>query len=141
MTGPTSSFFPLGIQPPEQLPAFYGSSLWLNDGLGMRYRFQIYDIRQRNFGYDVVYAFARLNTITQEILYVGKADDLDKRIGSHEKLPEALRRGADYLLVHRPGLLDRVSYLDAERRLIAKYSPPLNKQHNPLWELVEALSG
>lgn len=111
-------------------------NVWGTDGIGMRYRFAIYDIRARPAGLHVVYAFARLEGQIYVPLYIGRAESLSQRLPGHERLDEALRRGARHLLVHMPAARDPIGYADAERRLIRHYAPPLNEQHNPLATLL-----
>ncbi len=40
--------------------------------------------------------------------------------------------GAAPLLVHIPAPLDRIRFEEAERRLISRFNPPLNVQHNAM---------
>lgn len=101
------------------------------DGVDTDYRFSVYDIRDRPAGFAAIYVFARWTGAGYSPLYIGKADDLLARLCGHDRLDEALRLGASHLLVHIPGRFDRVTYTEAERRLIRRFAPPLNTQHNP----------
>jgi hypothetical protein len=113
------------------LPAYRGT-VWGDDGLGIRYRFDIYDLDAITHGVDAVYAFARYEAGTYEPLYIGRAGILSQRLTGHECRAEARRRGATALLVHIPGPHDPVSYGTAEERLIRHYAPPLNERFNAL---------
>ncbi len=61
-------------------------------------------------------------------IYVGEAEDIGPRIRSHERLAEAISRGATSLHVHllAETYSERVAL---ERGLIQGQNPPLNKQH------------
>lgn len=108
-------------------------SLIAFDGVSMNYRFDIFAIYERPFGARAVYVFARWTTQGYLPLYIGKAESLRERLGDHERLTEAMERGATHLLVHIPRTIDPIRYDEAERRLIRHFTPPLNTQHNPLW--------
>jgi len=103
-----------------------GIPLWLPDGCGMRYEFRRYGIDERVDINNAVYGFARPS---DEILYIGQTQSIFDRMGDHERLSEAKRRGAVQLLVHRPGFGARVPYYEAEPRLIRHLQPPMNTQH------------
>lgn len=110
--------------------------MWGVDSLGHEYRFTIYDIRACPPATRAVYVFARLEGRSFAPVYIGRAEALGGRLPGHERRDEAIRRGAHHLLVHVPGALDPVGYVEAERRLIRHYAPPLNEQHNLLADLL-----
>lgn len=110
--------------------AFAVDTAFAEDGLGMRYRFDVFDIRARPPGVEAVYWFAKLTESTYVPLYIGRADILSRRLASHDRIDEAIRGGATYLLVHIPGPTDPVRFADVERRLISRFCPPLNEHHN-----------
>jgi hypothetical protein len=119
--------------PPPSVPIGH---VWGNDGTGYRYQFAIYDIHVCPSALNAVYIFAGLQGRTYVPFYVGRAEALSRRLPGHERRDEAIRRGAQYLLVHVPDAGDPVGYAEAERRLIRHYAPPLNEQHNPLATLL-----
>lgn len=112
---------------PSALPV---DTAFAEDLLGMRYRFDVYDIRARPSGVEAVYWFAGLSASTYVPLYIGRADILSTRLASHDRIDEAIRRGATHLLVHIPGPADPIRFADVERRLISRFCPPLNEQYN-----------
>jgi hypothetical protein len=107
-------------------------SVWGDDGISHRYRFDIYDIAASPSGVNAVYVFARLEGSMYAPVYVGRADILSRRLTSHDRRDEACRLGARFLLVHIPAPFDPIGYEEAERRLIRRYMPVLNEQFNPL---------
>ena len=99
------------------------------DESGTSYRFYIYSIHTTPIATNAVYMFCYLRDGTYVPVYIGKAEDLRSRLVRHERMAEALSLKAKHLLVHTPGIPDRINYLNAERRLIAYYDPDLNVQH------------
>jgi hypothetical protein len=78
------------------------------------------------------YVFAKLladNTYLP--LYFGQADNLQARIPSHERWPEAVRLGATHVLAHST-LTGEPARLAEERDLIQYWNPPLNVQHRQI---------
>jgi hypothetical protein len=128
-----SALASLLLDPPAAVS--YGD-VWGEDGIGMRYRFMVYDIDAITYGVDAVYVFARYEAGVYVPLYIGRANILSERLSSHERRFEAKRRGAEFLLVHIPGSGDPVPYAEAERRLIRRFAPALNEQFNPLASLL-----
>lgn len=60
-----------------------------------------------------------------EPLYIGQSVDMAKRIGNHEKLADALAKGANVILtVEAP----EAQIANIENELVSKYNPPL-QQH------------
>jgi hypothetical protein len=119
-------------------------SVWLADGIDTRYRFDVYDLSARPRETNAVYAFAQqdyLGLSGYRILYIGKAEQIADRLSGHEKKETAIALGANKLLMHKPRSFDRISYLEAERKLIAAYAPILNFQHNPLGGIAGLLAG
>jgi hypothetical protein len=117
------------FQPPQVFP--FGN-VWGSDGIDTRYNFTIYDISARPAGVNAVYMFARQSGETYIPLYIGRAEILSERLANHEKRLPAIVLGASRLLIHIPGPQDRIRYQEAERRLIHRFSPMLNVQHNHL---------
>jgi len=107
----------------------------LSDG-AVRYHFAVFSIHDRPDWTNAVYAFM---TGTGTILYIGKASSLSDRLCNHERMDEALRRGAEYLLVHRPGATAQFPYEQAEKRLINALSPTMNTHHNALAGVLSGL--
>ncbi len=110
-------------------------SIWGDDGVSHRYRFAIYNIAACPAGVNAVYVFARLEGSVYVPVYVGRADILSRRLTGHDRRDEAIRLGAQFLLVHIPAPSDPIGYEEAERRLIRRYTPALNEQFNPLASL------
>ncbi|MBR0683261.1 GIY-YIG nuclease family protein [Roseomonas eburnea] len=115
--------------PPPPVPL---DQVWGDDGVDYRYRFAVYDIHAYPSAANAVYIFAARQGLTYIPIYVGRAESLSRRLSSHERRDEAIRRGARYLLVHVPAVTDLIGYAEAERRLIRHYAPTLNEQHNLL---------
>jgi hypothetical protein len=139
VTGIFGGLFELGRLTPA-LPTFFGN-VFLDDGIGTRYRFESFGIRDKLYGVNVVYAFAVEHFGSHSIKYIGKANILSERINSHERLAEAIRAGANRLLVHTPTPYDRVSHEEAEKRLIRRYSPSMNTQHTASNEFSQMIIG
>ena len=117
------------LRPPASVPL---DCAWADDDFGIRYRFDVYSIRDRPIGVNAVYWFAFKTAYSYVPLYIGRAEMLSDRLPGHERLPEAIRRGATHLLVHVPGAHDLVKFAEVEKRLIQCFSPPMNTQHNTL---------
>jgi hypothetical protein len=117
----------------------------LIDGYGMRYRFWRYPIGQSPEWYDSVYAFVRHSLVgvihTPMIEYIGKAERTKERLGNHDRIAAARRRGATEVWVHPPVTGDPIDYHEVERRLISFYDPPMNKQHPVPFALLGGLGG
>lgn len=96
-------------------------------GNGETLSFEIYD---RNEGWNKVaglYIFSHLGADgLWQALYVGQTDDFSSRLPSHDRLNEAIRRGATHihaLVVPLAANRDRW-----EKMLIQNLQPPLNEQ-------------
>lgn len=113
-------------------PAKMLGSLSGFDGVDTNYSFDIYEIRTIPSAFCAVYMFCKLEGSIYAPLYIGRAENLANRLSGHERLEEAIFQGATRLLLHAPGHAARVGYIEAERRLIIRYSPPLNTQHRTL---------
>ncbi len=111
------------------MPSSYFGDVYLDDGAGIRYTFSSFGIHDKISGRDAVYAFATQDAFGSTIHYIGKADDLGTRLSGHERLNDAIRAGANRVLVHIPGPGFIVGHLEAEKRLISRYNPALNTQH------------
>ncbi|TCU75036.1 hypothetical protein EDE08_103252 [Bradyrhizobium sp. R2.2-H] len=94
-----------------------------------KFEFQRYPIDARPQGRNCVYGFVSPYGFVH---YIGRAEDLATRIGSHDRIDEAKRDGATELWVHRTDVHSKVHFHDVEQRLIRTLCPPLNSQHNSL---------
>jgi hypothetical protein len=75
------------------------------------------------------YAFVeRLANGNYVPLYFGQADDLRARIPGHERLPDAVRAGATYVMAHTTPAGEQAR-LAEERDLIQRWNPTLNVHH------------
>jgi len=86
-----------------------------------------------------LYVISRPGLLELSHLYIGKADDLDARVGSgiarHEHWSQFVVSGATTVSIC---CVESAADRDAlERDLIASYCPPLNDQHNWLRTLLE----
>ncbi len=97
-----------------------------------KFEFQRYPIDARPQGRDCVYAFVSPYGLVQYVHYIGRAENLAARIGSHDRIQEAKRDGATELWVHPTNAQSKVHFHDVEQRLIRALCPPLNSQHNSL---------
>lgn len=60
--------------------------------------------------------------------YIGQADNLSNRLPNHERLADAVKAGATYVLTHTTPAGEQAR-LAEERDLIQQWDPPLNTQH------------
>lgn len=65
------------------------------------------------------------------VLYIGQADDLSRRLSTHERWEEAKRVGATRVYAHLTQGGESVRCAE-ERDLIQRWNPPLNVQHRKL---------
>jgi hypothetical protein len=78
------------------------------------------------------YVFAKLLADSTYLpLYFGEAANLQSRIPTHEKWPEALRLGATHVLAHSTPAGEQAR-LSEERDVIQYWNPPLNVQHRQI---------
>jgi hypothetical protein len=99
---------------------------------GRDYKYLPLDISASWFPVPANYAFARAGTLLSAagwtILYLGEAEDMKERMARHERLLEAIGRGATHVLSHTNPL-----GVDARRAeesdLIRLHNPPMNAQH------------
>jgi hypothetical protein len=120
-----------GIQPivsnnqPQRLYVMATCSWPLGNGESLD--FTVYD---QNEGWNKVaglYIFSYLGTNgLWQALYVGQTDDFSSRLPSHEKLNEAVRRGATH--IHALVVSQAASRDKWEQMLIQNPQPPLNVQ-------------
>jgi excinuclease UvrABC nuclease subunit len=61
-------------------------------------------------------------------VYIGQADSLKNRVTNHERLDEAKRAGATYVMTHTTPAGEQAR-LAEEKDLIQKWSPVLNIHH------------
>ena len=106
------------------------------DGVDTDYLFYIYEINQCPSEFNAVYMFCKTQVYPRYQsyipLYIGKTNDVAKRLNGHERLMDAINQGATHLLVHVPGYKDLIKYTDAEQRLINYYDPPMNSRRSAL---------
>lgn len=65
------------------------------------------------------------------ILYAGQADDLSRRLSTHDRWEEAKRAGANRVYAHTTQGGEAVRCAE-ERDVIQRWQPPLNVQHRKL---------
>ncbi len=129
----------LGKPPPVPHGEF-----WVEDGSGMRFRFWRFPIDARPIITNAVYGMissAGLLSSANRLMYLGRAERLDRRLSGHEKLDRAKRLGANELWVHQPMVGDPIPYWQVESRLIKRYSPPLNENEPSPFPPLGALFG
>jgi len=91
---------------------------------GQKLEFTIYD---SNTGWNQVaglYIFACPNGDYWSALYVGKTTDFSSRLPSHERLDEAVRKGATH--IHAKVVPQEANRDKWEKMLIDHLQPPLN---------------
>jgi excinuclease UvrABC nuclease subunit len=96
---------------------------------GMRYRFWIYP-RGTTFGEPCpgIYIHAKETTSnTWTPIYIGQAENINKRLTNHEQEQCVNRHGATH--IHVSIFTDEASRLSAERDLIEQWGPPCNTQY------------
>lgn len=71
-----------------------------------------------------LYIFASLHNNRWNALYVGQTDDFSSRLPNHERLGEAIRKGATH--IHAVGVQQVATRDRLERALIQHLQPPLN---------------
>jgi GIY-YIG catalytic domain len=109
----------------------------LSDHSGNTYDLEVFPLTEHFNRVGAIYAFLKVpspNFIEFDVLYIGKANDLPRRLGEHQssdgKWAEALKLGFNAI-----GAFQMVNEADRsaiEASLIKRYSPPLNSQHNTL---------
>lgn len=72
-----------------------------------------------------VYVLAKESGGKIEPLYIGQAVDFAKRVGSHEKVADAVAHGANVICIAEA---PESAIADIENELVSKYNPPL-QQH------------
>ncbi len=91
---------------------------------GSTYDFEIHNIDTPFNPIGAVYSFATTPYIST-LYYVGMTGDLSVRFDNHHKLPQALRLGANSILVRPvPSEMERIKI---EADIIAYYKPQLNE--------------
>jgi hypothetical protein len=112
--------------PPPQPP-----TITLADSEGRDYFYHIYTWDTAWFEVPGNYGFGSIRPgigAEWEFAYFGEAENLKKRIPSHERWLEAVALGAIHILAHANwGTAE--ARKDEERRLIGRYNPILNRQH------------
>jgi excinuclease UvrABC nuclease subunit len=96
-------------------------------GDGMSLPFTVYD---RNEGWNDVpglYIFAFVSGGRWHSLYVGQADSFKDRLPNHERLKEAIQKGATH--IHATVVHNQTERDIWERKLIQTLQPPMNVQH------------
>ncbi len=81
-----------------------------------------------------VYAVMSSTSLGWRLWYIGKAEDLDERIGlglrAHHHEPDFDRVGATHIAAVSVANMFAVDAI--EKELIGHYCPPLNDTHNPI---------
>ena len=116
--------------PPMLPPGTFGN-IAVFDGIA-RYYFEVYGISEILAGTNAVYMFCKFQSSAYCPLYIGRAENLAIRLTEHERINEAIRHGASHLLVCMPDYTAQIYFIEAERRLIAHFNPPLNHQHRTI---------
>lgn len=117
---------------PSMLPPGTFGNIAVFDGIDTSYCFEVYGISEIPAGTNAVYMFCRFQSSTYFLLYIGRAENLVTRLTEHERISEAILQGASHLLVCMPDYTTQINFIEAERRLIAYYNPPLNIQHRTI---------
>lgn len=91
---------------------------------GFTYEFEVHNVDTPFHSIGAIYTFAQTPNVPP-IYYIGRTGDLSVRFNNHHKLPQALRIGANSILV-RPVALE-AERIRIEADLIAYYKPQLNE--------------
>ena len=96
-------------------------------GNGQTISFNVYDSNENWSKVGGLYIFAYLaKDGIWRPLYIGQTDDFSARLPSHERLNEAIQRGATH--IHAAVVPLAANRDTLERRLIASLQPPMNEQ-------------
>lgn len=98
-------------------------------GNGQSLDFEIYD---RHEGWNHVpglYILACRSEGSWYALYIGQTDDFAERLPEHERLDEALQKGATH--IHTKVVHQQARRNEWEKSLIAYLKPELNHRHYP----------
>ena len=96
-------------------------------GNGQQLEFTIYGSNKNWSSAAGLYIFSYQNGNYWHAIYVGQTDDFSSRLPNHERLDEALRKGATHIHV---AVIPQQSNRDKlEKMLIQNLKPTLNTQH------------
>jgi hypothetical protein len=104
------------------------SALNLPGSAGISYDYDAYDMDGQWNDAPGNYAFAYLLGGFWYLVYVGQCDSFSRRIPSHERWAEAVRRGATHVLA-QTNTAGELARLTQERDIISRYHPTMNVQH------------
>lgn len=97
-------------------------------GNGQSLKFDVFE--RNNVKWNPVaglYVFAHIQGLYWKPLYIGQTNDFSVRLPSHERLAEAVRRGATHI---HAAVVQSQGNRDAwEKSMIAAHQPLLNEQH------------
>ena len=96
-------------------------------GNGKTLRFNVYDLETNWYDVPGLYIFCYQTMNSWPALYIGQTDNFQKRFANHERLPEAIRRGATH--IHALTVNEQANRDAWERTLITIYQPAMNTQH------------
>ncbi|MEI6607878.1 MAG: GIY-YIG nuclease family protein [Verrucomicrobiota bacterium] len=95
---------------------------------GQTYTYYIYSIGASFKEEAGNYIFCKLNASGQWVpQYIGQTENLNQRLGNHEKEVCAKRNGATHIHAHLTSV--EATRLAEEKDLIQTYNPPCNIQH------------
>jgi len=100
-------------------------------GNGQTLEFKIYGFNTRWNEVAGLYIFAYSHENYWHALYVGQTDDFSRRLACHERLDEALRKGATH--IHASAVSQAANRDKWEKMLIRKLQPPMNQVSKWAW--------
>jgi excinuclease UvrABC nuclease subunit len=89
--------------------------------------FEVYDRNDTWNDVPGLYIFSYVAEGYWRALYVGQAESFRARLPNHERLPEAVQRGATH--IHAMVVPQQSDRDEWERMLIQNLQPPMNVQH------------
>lgn len=95
-------------------------------GAGQTLEFEIFDRNEAWKDVAGLYIFAYQQAGSWHALYVGQAESLAACLPKHDRLPEAVQKGATH--IHAKPVRLKRDRDDWEHRLIEQLQPPLNLQ-------------
>lgn len=97
-------------------------------GVGQLLKFEVYDIDNTDWSKDGgIYIFCHEEYYGWNALYIGQTEDFSSRLPDHDRLKEAVKKGATH--IHTMVVNDDSKRKRLEVILIEKYLPDLNFQH------------
>ncbi len=89
--------------------------------------FTVYELNTSWNNVSGLYIFAYYDGQLWRALYIGQADDFNSRMSNHERLQEAIQKGASH--IHAKTVTNAVNRDRWEQMLINHIQPPMNTQH------------